>query len=391
MKHRVNFGFHAFAVPSAVVDNLIKFADETKLKVLLYLLRYPDQDCSPAQTANYLNLSEEHVQEAFEWWMQANILQDASLPEPDYIKANFPFSVPGFSTGIPVKISPVMPEKIFEENSQENLSQNFLENFSKIQTASPRNISSQQEKTENRKIQLSKNTSEELAGMSNRDITDMILQSAALQKLVLDAQNYFRRDPNAMQLRSLVWMHEYLGLQSAVILILLEYCTSIQKIHSTKYIDKIAYSWWNDEILTEEEAKRQVAYLLEFHSYVDYIRRLFEMDAKPTSNQKELIEQWQQAGHPEELLQYAHDLTVEAVGKVNFKYIDKILFNWSKNNITTRKQAQREHDAFIKKLSEKGKSGIRSGNRKISKNSQMPKEELESYLRLGMRFIEEET
>ncbi|MDE5885569.1 MAG: DnaD domain protein [Oscillospiraceae bacterium] len=381
MKHRVNFGFHAFAVPSAVVDNLIKFADETKLKVLLYLLRYPDQNCSPAQTANYLNLDEEHVQEALEWWMQANILQDASLPEPDYIKTNFPFSVPGISTGIPVAISPVMPEKIFEENSTEN--------FSKIQDTSPRSISSKQEKTENRKIQLSRNTSEELAGMSNRDITDMIRQSAALQKLVLDAQNYFRRDPNAMQLRSLVWMHEYLGLQSAVILILLEYCSSIQKIHSTKYIDKIAYSWWNDEILTEEDARKQATYLREFHSYVDYIRRLFEMDAKPTSNQKELIEQWQQAGYSEELLQYAHDLTVEAVGKVNFKYIDKILLNWSKNSITTRKQAQREHDAFIKNLSEKGKSGIKSVNRKISKNNQMPKEELESYLRLGMRFIEE--
>ncbi|MDE7120578.1 MAG: DnaD domain protein, partial [Oscillospiraceae bacterium] len=249
---------------------------------------------------------------------------------------------------------------------------------------------SEQNRTKIRKIQPSQNTSKELVNMSNRDITEMIRQSSVLQQLVLDSQNYFRRDPNAMQLRSLIWMHEYLGLQSTVILILLEYCNSVQQIHSIQYIDKLAYSWWNDEILTEEDAQRQVAYLLEFHSYTNYIRRLFEMDAKPTSNQKELIERWQQEGYPEELLQYAYDLTVEGIGRVNFKYIDQILRDWSEHNITTRKQAQINRKNYIKKLAEKEKSGKKSGNKKISKNNQMSKEELDSYLSLGMRFIEEE-
>lgn len=377
MKYRVNFGFHAFAVPSAVVDNLIKFADETKLKVLLHLLRYPDQSCSPAQTANYLNLNEEQVQEALEWWMQANILQDASLPEPDHVKANFPFSVPGISGGMPEK-SPELPAQ-------------DISNTSHVHRNPVQQTIRKTPGTDSGKIRVSCNTSEELAGMSNRDITDMIQQSGELQKLVLDAQNYFRRDPNAMQMRSLVWMHEYLGLGNPVILILLEYCCSVQKIHSTKYIDKIAYTWWENEILTEEDARKQVAHLLELSSYVDYIRRLFEMDAKPTTAQKELIARWQQAGHPEELLRYARDLTVEALAKINFKYIDKILLNWSQNHVTTRKQAEREREEFIRKASEKDTTGKSSPrNKKSSQNRRMPKEELENYLKLGMRFKEED-
>ena len=310
MEYRINFGFKAFAVPSAVVDHLIRLAKENHLKVLLYLLRNPEQNCSTAKIAGYLRLDEELVKEALEFWTQANILQDASQPEPDIERPHFAFSIP--MTDMPQQPVPV----------------------------------SAPARKPDQKIRLSANTSEELVGMSQQDIADMIRASQDLERLIRDSQNYFHRDPNSMQVRSLVWMHEYLGMKNEIILILLQYCSSVQKI-STGDLDRIAYNWWENDILTEELARKQVARLKELHSYVAYIRRLFEMDSNPTKSQKELIERWQQTGYSEELLQYAHDLTIEGIGKKNFKYIDRILQGWTEKGITDLNQAKKEHDTFV--------------------------------------------
>ena len=67
---------HAFSVPSAVVDTLIRLAKENQLKVLLYLLRYPDKQLTVSQIASYLRIPEEQVEEALEWWSQVNILEE---------------------------------------------------------------------------------------------------------------------------------------------------------------------------------------------------------------------------------------------------------------------------------------------------------------------------
>ncbi|MDE6658042.1 MAG: DnaD domain protein, partial [Oscillospiraceae bacterium] len=78
MEYRVNFGFQAFAVPSVVVENFIKLADGNYLKVLLYLARYPEQNFTSAQIAKAVKLKEEFIEEALEYWTNANVLQDAS-------------------------------------------------------------------------------------------------------------------------------------------------------------------------------------------------------------------------------------------------------------------------------------------------------------------------
>ncbi|MDE5738248.1 MAG: DnaD domain protein, partial [Oscillospiraceae bacterium] len=126
--------------------------------------------------------------------------------------------------------------------------------------------------------------------------------------------------------------------------------------------------------------------LKEFYTYTAYIKRLFEMDSNPTKNQKEIIARWQSVGYSEELLLFAHDVTVESIAKKNFKYIDKILQSWSDANVTTLEEAQKVRDEFVRKYEktkDKKKGKIKNTEDKFTD------EELEGYLSLVNRLEED--
>ena len=376
MEYRVNFGFQAFAVPSVVVDNLIKLAKENHLKVLLYLTRYSEQNFTSVQIANALKLNIDSVEEALEFWTNFNVLQDTTQPVPHAMQY-------------------AVPSMISLQNNNNN-NNNIINNTEKeekisvlepIKSTKPEIIEDTQKPAKNTdvKIKLSQNTSEELARLSTEDISKMIENSKKLRDLVEKSQEYFGYKQYDMQIRSLIWMHEYLGMDSKIILILLAYCKEVNKLN-IRYLDKIAFQWWEDEILTEEDAKNQVQYLTEFYTDKMNIKRLFEMGSNPTKAQIEFIERWQSVGYSEELLLYAHDLTVESIAKKNFKYIDKILQSWSDAGIKTLEQAQKIRDEFLKKY-EKTK-GRKKGKSKNTKDK-FTKEELEGYLSLVNRLEED--
>ena len=361
MEYQVNFGFHAFSIPSAVVDNFIKVAKENHLKVLLYLLRTPDRQFSVSQIASGLRLTEESVQEAFDFWMQFNILEEKSegeqlelfpsapvpkpAPVPKVSIQDMPFSVP-VPEPEPVSVPepPVQKEKI--PNALDKSHLGLIDFF------------------------------------SNEDIQEMQNSSPEIQKLIRIVQNqYYKGSFYVMQTKSLVWMYSYLGMPSEVILILLKYCHDIEKFNQ-QYINKLAMSWYEDDIMTPESAQRKVKELMEFYTYQNYICRVFELDARPTKNQKEFIELWQPMGFAEEMLKYARDLSVEATGKVNFKYIHSILTEWHENQVTERTEAEKHHDEYIKKLlasQRKGKKKKKPVNDVIREQEM---EEISKYLDL---------
>ncbi|MDE6657504.1 MAG: DnaD domain protein, partial [Oscillospiraceae bacterium] len=198
---------------------------------------------------------------------------DASQPVPDAIKYNY-----GNSS---------MPNSLPDNNIKQ-------ESAPELKQQSVKEIKNRKEIKQS--IKPSRNTSEEIARLSNQDISEIIANSTELKNLIQKSQKYFSGNQYAMQVRSLIWMHEYLGMNPEVILILLDYCNEVHKLN-LRYIDKIAFQWWEDEIFTEEDAKNQVKYLTDFYTYRMYIKRLFEMGSNPTKAQNEFIERWQAVGY----------------------------------------------------------------------------------------------
>lgn len=311
MEYQINFGFHAFSVPSAVVDNLLRLANENHLKVLLYLLRNPDKYFSHAQIAAFLRIPEESVSEAFNFWSSVNILEEKSLegkqlellsiPEPEKPSESVP--KPAVST----------PKKLSDPFSNPN---SFMPTFT----------------------------------------SELITSSPELKKLIRKAEDYYRPYVNQVQANSLAWMLFYLELPEEVILTLLHYCSETNRMRQ-QYINKIAISWYEENIFTLEQAEAKVQELMEAFTYQNFIMHVFSLQATPTTSQIKFIEQWQKFGFSEELLKYARDLSVEATGKVNFKYIDSILTEWHENQVTELKVAEKKHDEYIQQYIRKKKKG----------------------------------
>ncbi len=296
MEYQVNFGCwgNVFAVPSAVVDHFIRLASETQLKVLLYLLR--NQGATASKIAEYFHISEETAEESVQFWIQANILQ--SLDESNTQKCFDFMTIPAAEECAAVK------------------------------------------ETEKPKVQRG---SKEIK-LDPSEIAHSLEQSQELKDLFLCTEKLFGRMLNHMEQRSLLWIHSYLGMRSEVLLMLLGYCISIDKF-SMSYAESIAISWMEQEIVTMELAEAEIKRLTSEHSYVSRIRKMFEMQHSPTSQQKKYIEKWREAGYSMELIQYAYEITIESIEKLNFKYINTILEKWCSQGITTLDQARQSRSA----------------------------------------------
>ena len=81
MGFQINYGGFAFAVPGDVVDHYIRLADGDKLKVLLFILRYAQDNVTAAAAAEYLHISEDAAQEALQFWEQAGVLRTGCAPQ----------------------------------------------------------------------------------------------------------------------------------------------------------------------------------------------------------------------------------------------------------------------------------------------------------------------
>lgn len=325
MEYQVNLGCwgNVFVVPSTVVDHFLRIASESQIKVLLYLLR--NQSVSSAKIADFLRISEEEADDAIQFWVQANILQQGDYKEST---AEFAFRVSS---------TPVSEEKAEEKNVKP-----------KVQRGS-------------KEIKLDPS-----------EIAHSLENSQELKDLFQCVEALFGRMLNHMEQRSLIWIHSYLGMRSDVLLTLLGYCVSIDKI-SMSYAESIAISWTELEILTLEQAETEIRRLTSAHSFLSDIRKMFEMQHSPTSQQKKYIESWQQKGYSMELIRYAYELTIESIEKLNFKYINTILEKWESQGVSTVEQAQQQRNTPARNLSKKPQDDA----------------QLDEYLRVVNRFRED--
>jgi DnaD/phage-associated family protein len=74
---------NTFVVPSTVVDQYIKIATETQLKVLLVLMRNISQEIDSSKIADALSLPKSEVDDALLFWSQRELLNCEQVKEQD--------------------------------------------------------------------------------------------------------------------------------------------------------------------------------------------------------------------------------------------------------------------------------------------------------------------
>ncbi len=321
-----------FGVPCVVADNFLKLATGEYIKVLLYLLRFSGRECSKEEIAANTGVSIEQTIDAVKFWQQVNVLTpqqeiSSALPAPAPFTASLPISTPITTAQTPVQ-SPLMQSVI-----QQEITETISENLSEQKKVKPEPY---------------KRT------WSGTEIEQIKKESADIAELFEVAESHLG-SVNHVRLNSLIYMHESLGLKTEVIIILISYCCTIEKT-GTNYIEKIAYSWAENNINTLEQAEEEVQRLTSSHEYMNQIMRIFEMK-RLAKKQKDFIEQWQSMGMDIEMINYAYEKTLEQINELSFPYINKILVSWHENGFKDIKSVCESENVYsrnnIKKDSRK--------------------------------------
>ena len=333
MGFQINYGGFAFAVPGDVVDHYIRLADGDKLKVLLFVLRHASEQVTADAAAEYLHMDKSQAEEALQFWEQANVLRTGGMQNA----GAFAFAVP-VQEAAAEKPAPVTDSPIGTQRSSKEVK------------------------------------------LDPSEIAAELARSTDLNELFTLAEKTVGHTLTHMEQRSLLWMNQYLNIPGEILIMLLNYCVSIEK-YSISYAEAIAVRWMEQGIMTLENAEAEIRRMTAEHTFTSEIRKLFELKRSPTTKQKSYIDLWQKAGYPMELIKYAYEISVENIEKADFKYINTILQSWAENGVKDLAGAQ--------KLRETPRSSGKSP-KPATPASQEELDKMNKYLSLVNRFKEDD-
>ena len=167
------------------------------------------------------------------------------------------------------------------------------------------------------------------------DIEDMMKKSS-IKQLVSHAEDIFGKTLSHSETCTLFGFYDWLHLPVEVILMLLEYCASLQKT-SMRYAEKVAVSWAEEGIDSIEKAHEFLTTTENREKNTRFFKKLFGLrGGNFTDAEYAHLLQWtEKMGMPPELIKIAADKANAVTGRISFPYINGILQSWYKKGIKT--------------------------------------------------------
>lgn len=309
---------HTFSVPVTVADHLLGLASHDQLKVLLYLLCHADEPLSSEIVAQKCKVLPDAVEEAIIFWQDANVLSGTSEPSAVSIQ----HSAPQIQAAVPTPVSPDMTASSAA---------------SAPTPAAPTTPAAPAGKVLNSSSQYSLMPSE---------IAARIRENETIAAVFRSVEQLLGRTTNPTEMKSMIWMHEYLGLEPDLILMLAAFCIQINSFQ-VRYMEMIAVEWQERGVMTHALVEADIRRRTEARSFTSQIMRMFEMTRQPTKLQQGFIDRWQQAGWSMDMIQFAYEKTRNQLDdKLNFNYLNSILEHWQNDGIRTVPEAMKLDDAY---------------------------------------------
>ncbi len=292
MSYKINFGGweSVFAVPTAIVDKGLKLADETQLKVLLYILRNSQNDLSDEIVAGALSIHPEDVSDAISYWAQKGLL--VKMGE-------------SIEMGDTQKECAKAPEVKTEPESKS----------AELQSK-PRTVT--------------RPLKPEPAYVAKRLKSDKNLAS-----LMNEAQRILEKMLSNADMATIVMLHDTDGLPLEVILMLMEHSAKIGK-GTLRYIEKTGMAWANEGITTIALAEEKIKRQNESSEAWNKISMVFglRIGGTPTKKQLTFADTWVNVWKfSEDMLRLAYEKCVDAKSELNMSYINGILKKWNEEGL----------------------------------------------------------
>lgn len=294
--------FSATVVPNLFIDRFMPSANGAYVKVYLYLLRCMSGAVAPftlSTAADALDETEKDIVRALSYWEKNNVL--SLMTEADSL------------TGI----------TLLDLTAD-------LEQFSPVTVPGGTVISLEKYRKENRPetpvvqdpYQRPQYTEEQLEEIRNSNDVSMVLN-------VIEV--YLERLLTPQDVNLVAFLYDKLQFSSDLILHLYEYCVGKNK-KKCEYIEKVAISWHQEGI--DSVAKAQ-EYSILYDTCFNAVNKVFALGRMPIGPERDFIRKWSSWKLSSELLEEACNRTIMNICKPDFKYADRILESWHKNNVKT--------------------------------------------------------
>ena len=295
----VKYTCGTFSVYNSFIDNFIKDANPSYIKVYLYILRHVNSNhkITLLQISKDVGLIKSDVISALKYWHEKHVIYYNDDPDNIAIEIlNL-----GYSDECQAEVS---DSKSVEDEKKKT-------SYPPLSVASSYNASS---------------------------VVKAVNADKSLANLFSIIQQMLNKNLSSNDYKIIYSFIDYLKLPESVILILFEHCISNNKT-SMRYIETIAYSWYDSGITTLEKAEAYVKSKNELQSVQSYYKQKFKITGRElVDSEVNFLLSWvNDIKADEELIMSAYERTVMNIGKISFSYMDTIIraesgVNAGKNN-----------------------------------------------------------
>lgn len=326
MSIKINLGAWSsvFAVPSKIVDEGLKFSDGVKLKVLLYVLRNSGNEITDSDISAATGVNVTDIPEALDYWVSMGILQKS---ENEY--------KPVQTVSDEKENYNSVSEKSSNNNSIEEIKEEIYSN-KENKEVTVEEISSEVESAKQR-FTVTRPQKPDYVFTAQRLAVD-----EELKILVGEAQTALGKVLSNSDIATLLMLKDTCGLPLDVIIMLIQYCISIEK-GNMRAIEKIGIGWADEGIDTLEAADDKIRRVKQMNKNFSIVSSAFGLKnvGSPTKKQLEYSEKWVgEWKFSPEMLREAYERCVDSKGAMKFSYIDGILKRWNSNGIRNKKELQ---------------------------------------------------
>ena len=288
-------------IPMEFINKYMPQANATYVKVYLYgLLKcYENEDVSNADIAEALDILETDVNKAWRYWKRVGLMHSEG-------KGTLVFD--------PI---PSAKEETKEEPQKE----------------APAPVES---------------SDSEKKAVSMKELAKAMDINPKMKETVSMAEQLLKKPLSRREVSSLYNFSEWYAMSQEMILVLLEYCVTIDKT-SFSYIEKVAQGWSEQGITTLESATKELNRAIKEVRMQNKCKKMFGLDRELSGTEANYISKWvSEFSMSEAMIRNAYEKTVTNTGKISMPYMNTILSSWHSKGIKTVAQIAQKDDAAPK-------------------------------------------
>jgi DnaD/phage-associated family protein len=171
---------------------------------------------------------------------------------------------------------------------------------------------------------------------TTEELVTLLESRRELAALVDECTRVFGKVFSTHETSILLGIVDYLNVDGEYLLLLLAHCAKIGK-KSVRYVEKFAFSLYDDGITTPAALQECLKKKEEMEEVEGKLRTLFGMNSRAlTTKERKLIDTWLFTyRYGMDIITRAYEITVDAIGKSSIPYTNSILERWAAADLHT--------------------------------------------------------